>query len=396
MDNLIRNGLDQIPWVPAWLQRLKHLLAFLRNHQEDIVVAFLAAGHAQEAALLERTSIEYFAKWRWGTLYDSQKSVNQVYDALLPHIDILRGIFNRITEGSQIDQAFGAFEPSWHLHHVIVYRFVRWVSRLQRWAGGCPCHAHDDPAGRGCPRRGRRLPEAAAAAEAACGRALLKANGFHANTFGAEASPALLREAQGLWRRTVAALKVKVAFLDRVPYVLARVGEPGVRDRVLQQWDSRPPTHHDSVTRHFLEGDLGDAFREMREDASDAADNLRFELQGIKAVPLDDTVAEGPHAQAARVSARTRRARHPWVFATMRLQQNVRDMRDWPGRFDIDDQRAWNQAYSVINPPGKNCGRAPRMPLKAVLKKLYTLQRPFEPEGTPLVANRSPFQESEK
>jgi hypothetical protein len=46
--------------------------------------------------------------------------------------------------------------------------------------------------------------------------------------------------------------KLKIAFLEEVPYVLARLGEPGVKELAIEQWNSAPPEKHHPVSIMFF------------------------------------------------------------------------------------------------------------------------------------------------
>ena len=94
--------------------------------------------------------------------------------------------------------------------------------------------------------------------------------------------------------------------------------------------------------------------------------------------PLE-SYAEGPHAVATRIFSKTRRARLPWVCSTMRVDQNVSDVRSFAADHEVDLQQCWHNAFSVVKPPGRYDYRAPKMKRAKVLSKLYYLKQAFVP-----------------
>eukprot|EP00959_Pyramimonas_sp_CCMP1952_P103255 2159483-Pyramimonas_sp.AAC.1 len=54
---------------------------------------------------------------------------------------------------------------------------------------------------------------------------------------------------------------------------------------------------------------------------------LEAEIDSILHAPLDDTVAEGPHAAARHHHLRARRGTSPWIASSMRLENNLEDVR---------------------------------------------------------------------
>ena len=57
---------------------------------------------------------------------------------------------------------------------------------------------------------------------------------------------------QGAVRFSFGVGRLKLAHVDRIPFRIARLGEAGVRDRVVQQWDDTPPAQRDAVSMGLL------------------------------------------------------------------------------------------------------------------------------------------------
>ena len=62
----------------------------------------------------------------------------------------------------------------------------------------------------------------------------------------------MLSEAQGCVFMVVGVGRRKFQFLQHIPYLFAKLGEPGVRDEVLKQWEAKP-----AATRHPASHVLG-------------------------------------------------------------------------------------------------------------------------------------------
>eukprot|EP00959_Pyramimonas_sp_CCMP1952_P285307 5965581-Pyramimonas_sp.AAC.1 len=76
---------------------------------------------------------------------------------------------------------------------------------------------------------------------------------------------------------------------------------------------------HDSTTLAVLGRDSplrGDVLA-MSGDGLGMSEQLEAEVNSIKYAPLDDTVAEGPHALAQDVHRKAYRAIFPWIASTM-------------------------------------------------------------------------------
>ena len=66
-----------------------------------------------------------------------------------------------------------------------------------------------------------------------------------------------VQECQGSIAMIVTVGRDKLSFLDVIPYLLCRLGEAGVRDRIVRQWREIPAEAHDPVSIEFLmEGTL--------------------------------------------------------------------------------------------------------------------------------------------
>eukprot|EP00959_Pyramimonas_sp_CCMP1952_P210179 4398161-Pyramimonas_sp.AAC.1 len=143
----------------------------------------------------------------------------------------------------------------------------------------------------------------------------------------------------------------KLEFLDRVPYLFARLDEPGVAARTIQQFLSAPLEAHHPLTLEFLgpSSVLKVHVHKLAENGGEMPDILFARVQSLKDVPFDDHVAEGPHAAAKRILSNGRSTRFPFVSATLRLNQNLRDKDGLLRETGATMQHIWNTWSRVVN-----------------------------------------------
>ena len=102
-----------------------------------------------------------------------------------------------------------------------------------------------------CDRKGRRIKTAYVFAMTVLQDGLEGASSWTVATFNLGID--ILRELQGCVRGVVHLGGLKIKFFDRVPVLLARLGEPGIKARCIEQWQSAPAANHHRVTKEFLD-----------------------------------------------------------------------------------------------------------------------------------------------
>lgn len=376
VDLLIRHGLTSMAFFPKWLQRLKALNSFLRAdmYSQTLGKALRAVGHVGLAEAVGAVRLPTFAEWRWGTLHTCLKGLLPFLDSLIAHFD--PSPFERSREQANMSLIVGALRsPEWRLQCDFVFWFTEWLTHLMEWGCGCACHEVQLRQGADidCPRKGRRLHEAHMHLTAEMRRALDTANSWTVETWGC--GPDFLAQAQGCVRLVYAMGGEKFEFLSKLPYLLAQLHLPGVRDRALEQWRSAPPAAHHRVSREFLAdgSPLRAQIERMNSDGSGMAPALKAEVESLRAIPLDDSVAEGPHAKAKRVQAHARGSRFPWVASTMRLSQNLEDATDMLDATDSELLPLWCAWKSVIRCGGRRQLQNKRMGMRSFTDHLYRL-----------------------
>lgn len=241
IDNIMQKALSSMQAFPGFLLKLKAIVKFLRN---DLVIGeldrdFEEGGLHGLASVLRSAKLVTFAAWRWGTL----ASVCQALDKfLLSLADRFDGkAFEDRRDSSEVKQVLAAFKsPAWKR----LFKFVSWyteaLTTLMDWVGGCPCHPPGpDQASRvDCWRKGRRLPEAHAKIKQVLGGMLAEANAWTPSSF--ENDVELWQDCQGCVRFTWALGLEKASFLDKVPYLLARLPEDCRKSKLVLQTHTMP------------------------------------------------------------------------------------------------------------------------------------------------------------
>ena len=67
---------------------------------------------------------------------------------------------------------------------------------------------------------------------------------------------------------------------------------------------------------------MAQTVRAIDDDGRNMSDELVYDVSSIDRWPIDDSIANGPHASAKRETQRTPRAGSQWAAATMRLEAN--------------------------------------------------------------------------
>ena len=372
IDNLIHRGLCALVWFPSWLLKFKALVGFLR--QETVVSAicksWLRAGWGGAAAVLQKATFPSFAHWRWGTLDMCCVALRGVFRTLSEHFDATP--FATLRDRASLQLVVQALRSSaWADQFRFVAWFCQWLGHLLSWVGGCPCHgeefAHNDRQRRAwvCSMKGRRLPEAYEKAMSQLRWGLEQANNWE---FGFFTDNALLTQCQGCVRAVYSAGVAKFRFLDEIPYLCARLRQPGIAKRCVDQWHASPAAAHHRVSHEFLSE--ASVFRkhidEIDEHGGSIAPPLDAQIRSLSLIPLDDSVAEGPHARAKKIKDHSKRSTWAWAAASMRLAQNLEDARTILAAVGLDVTDVWRCHKAVLK---SELARFPFAPMRISDKK---------------------------
>jgi len=251
-----------------------------------------------------------------------------------------------------LNKVIGALSSDeWFSQFQFVAWFCEWLNGISRWIGGCDCHNDDLVAGRAvvCNRKGRRITTAYAFATSKLREGFVTANSWTMHTYLGGFT--MLQAVQGCVRYVFNVGLVKLDFFDRIPILFGRLKEPEVRARCIEQWEAS--SKKDEASAEFMDeqGPLRDDVDAMNDDGTNVSVKLDAAIQGIKDIPLDDTVGEGPQAVANAISQRSRGCTWAWTASTMRLAQNLVDAIDLPPAVDTTLELQWHLFKNVVQLP---------------------------------------------
>lgn len=250
-DLMTRNGLCSATWFPMWLEGLQSIVSVLR-HSAHVAASLARHLRRQQlggaAAVIGRAKLPDFAEWRRG-------HCSRVVATCLA--------FSRpFAEVSTAEVLSDSRDSVGIVKVRIRYHFGRWycdwMGGIMRLGHGCICHEQELLVGKAvdCDKKGRRLPQAYSFATEALRRGLEEANSWAPEDQGGDLGAptqfeACVRGADKLPMR-------KVGFLDRLPYLLARLGELHVRSRCGDSVAERPhAVAHRQLRMHLQPGGQG-------------------------------------------------------------------------------------------------------------------------------------------
>ena len=224
--------------------------------------------------------------------------------------------------------------------------FATHITDVERWGSSCPCEI-DHGNGVACHLRGRLLPFAWQYASAALQNLLEQVSQWEPERFSMDMD--FLQTAEASVRATVARAYKKIHFLDRVPYLLARLDQgPTHAQRALAQYAEVPPEMHHRATLGFLvEGSPLRHYVLALAEGGDLRPFLESKVRWLQDIPLDDSVAEAPHAARRRWELKARGSKFAWLASSHRLDQNLRDVSAMAPMLDVPLQCIWNEYLRV-------------------------------------------------
>ena len=155
---------------------------------------------------------------------------------------------------------------------------------MLRWAGGCDCHAPDEPGANQCAWQGRRVASIHAFASGELLDGFLEANEWPAGKFGSVDVGPL----QGAVRLAALFGHEVIEPYNTIPLLAAQLDRPGVRDECLRQWAAAPrECHHPASAKLFDDtpGSLRDAVFRIDDDGTVHDDMLKKEILSLRQPP---------------------------------------------------------------------------------------------------------------
>lgn len=170
---------------------------------------------------------------------------------------------------------------------------------IMKYVKRCECHTSQASAA-GCDRRGQRLRTAYEWAMGKLRLGLEESTRWTPEYFlGCRRTSA---EVQGTARAAFAVARRKLQYLDRIPWLFVRLAEPGVRARVIEQYDSTDIGHHHRLSVFLCKHGSENRRRVMEicDDGTNVHPSIQFHIDRLDGITMDDTRNETPHAEAKR------------------------------------------------------------------------------------------------
>lgn len=378
-DGLTRWGLWTLPWFPGFLEKLKSLVSFFRDsgHIDQLSRHLEQCGLDGLASAARGLRLTTIAEWRWASLGNVCRSIGGILDSLALRFDKSWCGKSRDTKRSG-HVAHALSSELWQEQFRLVTWLCTWADRILTWVGGCDCHEAELQQGQdvACLRKGRRLGSAFTFASQSLRDGLAEGNAWTIADFNGD--EALWQQGQGAVRAMYEMGLRRIDFLNGLPYILARLKQPGIAAKCVELWGSVPAADHHRVSVEFLspDGALRHMVDEINPDGSGVHPDLEKEIDSLLACPMDDSIGEGPHAQIKRIKKAASAACWSWQAATARLDQNLQDLAAaLESQADLDKQALWDNYTSVIRPPGSHACFVPRrMRRKRFESMLYSVQ----------------------
>ena len=382
-DGLICFGLCSLAWFSFFLSVLKAVSKFVTDEKRALMAAFAQAGLHGTVALFKSVRVPPFAKWRWGTIWENCRSLIYVLPQLIAHYGIIAAHLACMTDGAHVGKVKVALTcPAWYREFKFVCWFSEKLCKTMSWGSSCKCHEEDyaNNVAVECDEKGRLLPWAYHKAVSTLEELHSDAMSWTVGTWGG--SREFLINLQGMCGSVYSRGMQKHAFLDEVPYIFARLGfETGINKRAIAQFDSAPRSKHNKVSIQLCDRDTENRrmLVEMDDDLEVPA-GLQHRILAIQKGNLLDKIAEGPHAIFKSESDRARGSQFPWVAASVRLKQNLADVRELCEIMDVDVQLVWTR-YKTILQEDKHRNRNKRLSMEEFQERVYFCTIPLGSEA---------------
>ena len=348
-DIVLKRTLSSLSWFAPWLDGLKSIIAFCRSLLwRGIMVRHVrhSLGKPIIAAMIDAIRVPSVAEWRWGTLWSAVSNLQPTIHTLGSYFDPT--LFSTSKDAKKLKSASQCLHSSdWQSQFEFIVWFTTWICEIQSWGKGSK--QRDEALAAGTEYNalcnGRRMGEAEVYVDTALTKGLSACNSFTCSTFGDSFDDAGVLELQVAVRGAYVLGRKRHEWLSRLPYLLVRMFEPGMKSRILQQY-AEFSNHHSWTNKILSPGcQLRLDFDAMDESSARATASmaLRREQEALELVPVDDSIAESPHSIGNRLAGHARGSTFGWVAASMRLEQNLTDVNAWTAddKLECDLTQEW-------------------------------------------------------
>ena len=350
VDLLMQEGLTQCTFFPSFLENFRAIVGFLRDRSmfEVFCRNLVRTGKTGLKVVLETLVLPNVAEWRWHTLPECmevlERCIRSIKDSFVYDWFASSDERDR-TRLDRIRRAFGSEDFMWQWS--FVYWFSnQWLGKLMHWIGTCK---HGCAEGVECFFRGRLLPWAYDTAKRFFEEGLETCNSWGISEFH---FVYIWQQGQAAVRAVFVSGMDAIEYLNDLPWLLARLRQPGIVTRVLDRWHETPREDHHPTSNKFcdpedIEGLAAD-LHDMADDGTGITPALDKELSKIENIPCDDIAGEGPHAKASRVIHHSVAGGFEWCASTCRLNANLENGPKWCTACNRDMQTEWDRWSSVI------------------------------------------------
>jgi len=349
-DIVMKRGLLSLPWFAKFLEGLRAVIHFFRTKLllEALCSKIKANGFSAIARMLHKIEIPSVADWRWGTLWVACIQLNMILGSLRDHWDA--SLFTNAKDPKTLRRVGICLNSvNFHWQFSFVLWFTSWLCEIQSWGKG----SAERESGQHVDHMdsGRRLAEAEVYVQRALRSGLDYASGFSQTMFDG-ASREDVDIMQSVARASYTLAEKRHHYLGMIPWLLARLDQPGIAQRCLKQFASHRDHHPMSVKFLHCDSDLYPDVMAIQPEGSGVSARLQSWLNVLKRIPLDDSVAESPHASGNRLGRHGTRSGIAWLSSSMRLEQNLEDVQNFVPALNEDADSLWYRATSVLQPKG--------------------------------------------
>ena len=142
----------------------------------------------------------------------------------------------------------------WDAQRLFITWFARWLTHIQQWGSTCRCPDNIERSAANLPvecwKKGRLMHAAYDHASGELAKGRMEAESCGVDKF--DNDYVLLNQAQGSVKAACGLALDQIAYLDCIPYLIARVGRPGIAQRCNALFDGTAFEHPHPVSIELL------------------------------------------------------------------------------------------------------------------------------------------------
>lgn len=389
-DIVLRRGLASMSFFPSFIEGLRAVIKFLRSKLwiDQLCRKLRQKQLFAPAEMIESVTVPSIAEWRWVTLHLAMKSINAIISTFATYWD--PSVFANSKEPKTMKAITKALTSvAWRWQFKYVMWFCNWICTIQQWGQGSRerdlAKESDDSVDVDPMMQGRRLAESGRFVEEQLQMALDEISEWDLHRFGPGCSFESLDELKRAVRYSHVLATMKSAYLHTLPALLARLLEPGIRDKCLDLY--RSCNNHHPLSDMYLSEDsaLLPHVLALTPGGGNVSAILHRELDILWRTPFDDSVCERPHAVGNSIARHAKSCGFDWVASSMRLSQNLTDVPRWCEAMGLDLEQEWLKHTSVLQSSWNKRDVPVRLPNPEVKRRFYMMGQFSSYLHTPVV-----------